>query len=481
MISPTFGEGYTFYEPVKLHPENQHYLWFRGEATLLITSAEHYGAVINGSFDFETYLETLRAEGMNYTRIFVGTYLEKPGAFSIEHNTLAPDESDLVLPWERCSTPGYALGGNKFDLDQWSAQYFDRLHQFIQRAQELWIVVEVTFFTSHFGMWEYSPMHPSNNVNGLPEISLKNVLTLKNGKLFEYQEKLVRRIVRELNQYDNIFYEIQNEPYVEHARFITQKHPQKPEIALVWEEADEDSQKWQRAIASIIIDEESSLPNIHLIAQNFANDYILLNNIDPQISIINLHYAWPEAVIDNYRLNRVVSLDETGFKGNDPEAYRKQAWTFMLSGGGIYNNLDYSFYPGKEDGTGEISAPGSVGSLLRSYLRVLKEFMMKLDFMRMQPDLHMAQEEGQSVFVLAEDQRIYGGYVLQAGTEGLKWYVPDGPYRIQWYDTHTGEMLEMTNLESKEGIIHQDATESRGDQAFIMKYMGDERKREEKK
>ncbi|RMG58643.1 MAG: hypothetical protein D6722_23315, partial [Bacteroidetes bacterium] len=33
--------------PIQLHPHNPHYLLYRGQTTLLVTSAEHYGAVLN--------------------------------------------------------------------------------------------------------------------------------------------------------------------------------------------------------------------------------------------------------------------------------------------------------------------------------------------------------------------------------------------------------------------------------------------------
>ena len=32
-------------------------------------------------------------------------------------------------------------------------------------------------------------------------------------------------------------------------------------------------------------------------------------------------------------------------------AYRIQAWDFLVAGGALYNNLDYSFATGHEDGT----------------------------------------------------------------------------------------------------------------------------------
>ena len=38
-------------EPIKVHPANPHYYLMNGQPTVLITSAEHYGAVINKDFD----------------------------------------------------------------------------------------------------------------------------------------------------------------------------------------------------------------------------------------------------------------------------------------------------------------------------------------------------------------------------------------------------------------------------------------------
>jgi hypothetical protein len=62
----------------------------------LVTSAEHYGAVVNLDFDFEKYLQTMHAEGMNYTRIFTGSYVEIPGSFNIGNNTLAPAVGSFI-------------------------------------------------------------------------------------------------------------------------------------------------------------------------------------------------------------------------------------------------------------------------------------------------------------------------------------------------------------------------------------------------
>src|SRR5512147_2811540 len=90
-----------FTQPVSLHPANHHYLMYKNKPFLLITSAEHYGAVINTGFDFVKYLETMKKQGMNYTRIFAGSYVEIPGSFCIENNSLAPETGNFLAPWAR--------------------------------------------------------------------------------------------------------------------------------------------------------------------------------------------------------------------------------------------------------------------------------------------------------------------------------------------------------------------------------------------
>ena len=85
--------------PIRLHPDNPHYFLFRGKAAALITSGEHYGAVLNLDFDFHRYLDELKRCGFNLTRTFSGTYREVPGSFKIRNNTLAPRTGRFSCPW----------------------------------------------------------------------------------------------------------------------------------------------------------------------------------------------------------------------------------------------------------------------------------------------------------------------------------------------------------------------------------------------
>src|SRR5581483_2600579 len=94
----------------------------------------------------------------------------------------------------------------------------------------------------------------------------------------------------------------------------------------------------------------------------------------------------PDAVALNFSLERPIADDETGFRGSDDAVYRAEGWNFLLAGGGLYDNLDYSFTTEHEDGTAMPDAPGGGGRTLRRQLAVLKRFIDSFDLVAMRPD-----------------------------------------------------------------------------------------------
>jgi len=90
----------------------------------------------------------------------------------------------------------------------------------------------------------------------------------------------------------------------------------------------------------------------------------------------------------NYELNRPIGDNETGFKGTNNAAYRMEGWDFITAGGALYNNLDYSFIAGHEDGTFVYpeSQPGGGSPELRKQLGFLTRVVHSLDFIHMRPD-----------------------------------------------------------------------------------------------
>lgn len=438
-------------ELLRLHPNNPRYFQWRGKATALITSAEHYGAVVNPDFDYRKYLKALAADGMNYTRIIPGSYVEKPGAFNIQRNTLAPDPGRLLAPWMRSITPGYAGGGNKFDLDQWNPEFFTRLLDFVAEADRLGIVVEITLFCSVYNDlgWSVSPFNPANHVNGGTLKDWKKLHTLDNGGILARQEALTRKIVAELKGATNIFYELQNEPWADHHTMGDSINPyllKERGFPNAVEITAPVSVEWQARVATWISEEEAALPRKHLIAQNISNFRLAVRESDvaPGVSILNFHYAYPEAVTWNRGLGKLIGYDETGFAGRADKTYRRDAWAFVLAGGGLYNNLDYSFHVGAEGGAGPApEAPGGGSAALRRQLRVLSEFIHSFDLAALSPDFSSVKNSpGVVTRTLSAAGKQYAILATGRGPCRLSLGLPDGAYAAEWLDPVTGEILK---------------------------------------
>jgi len=446
-----------FAQPITLHPENPHYFFYKGKPTLLITSAEHYGAVLNGDFDFEKYLKTMHAEGMNYTRIFSGAYVEIPESFSIRENTLAPKEGRYLAPWKRTGEPGLYKGEMKFDFTKWNPAYFERLKSFIGLANELDIVVEVTFFCSTYndGLWERNPFNSGNNVNNLPTgLDRKKSNTIENGVLTGFQKKLVKKIVTELNDYDNVIYEIQNEPWSDNPqngmRTLRTTNPGNKDYYLWSKKASDISLEWQKQMAEVVAETEKSFAKKHLIAQNYTNFKYSVERVDSNISILNFHYAWPEAVWLNYGWNLPVAFDESGFAGSKTDTYLRQAWQFILAGGAVFNNLDYSFFVGSEDGTGVNSAPGAGSTQLRKQLKFMRSFIESFDFIKMHPDFNVvAHAPGAEWQCISEPGKQYAIVFEGVNPEWIKLNLPDGKYNYQFVSPFSGKTLKTGFIKHK--------------------------------
>jgi len=443
-------------KPIWLHPENPHYLLFRGKAVALVTSGEHYGAVINADFDYRRYLDTLERDGLNFTRIFGGEYVEVPGkSFGIQRNDLAPTSGKFVAPWARSQTPGYAGGGNKLDLNHWSPEYFQRFHDFLAEAGKRGIVVEVTLFSAHYDVsqWNLSAFNPANNVNNTTSIDWKDLHTEANGNISSFQDQYARKLVSEANRYDNVIFEIQNEPWSDRPVFSGVINPylfppNRDRFPNSIDLPDDRAMLWQQHIASIILDEERSMPNHHLVSQNYANFRFPVRETIPGVSVVSFHYAYPEAATWNYGLGVPISCDETGFLGRDEDPYRQQAWNFLFSGGGIFDGLDYSFSVGHEDGSDIApNGPGGGSHELRRQLSVLLKLLNSLPLADLHPDMNVVQQAGGAIaHALSSPGEVYAIYFDGDGPVNVTLAIPAGNYRETWIDVRTGREAESSSF-----------------------------------
>lgn len=434
-----------------VHPENSRYFIYNNKPTVLVTSGEHYGAVVNKAFNYETYLNTLAADGLNNTRIFSGSYIEIPNAFgTIENNTLAPHlpKDNFIAPWARSSTPKDTdYYGNKFDLTQWDPAYFARLKDFVQKASDRGIIVEMTFFSAWYRDEHRAlmPMNPVNHINSLAAL----------GGEREVEKALVRKIVTELNGFDNVYYEIANENY---------GGPN-----------NQNNINWEHGLAKTVADTEATLPKKHLVSMNIANgekgsplsahakDWWKMAANDPRlsqyVSIYNFHYAHPEVASQNQHINKIIGDNETGFNGRADQPYRSQAWQFLLSGGALYNNLDFSFTVGKEDGTFNYldKTPGGGSVALRKQLGVVKNFIHSVDFVKMAPvgsSIFKTQANAE-IQTMAETGKQYAAYLdltkVNSNQGNPSINLPAGTYAAQWVDALTGNVIHSRTLHALGG------------------------------
>ncbi|WP_165226618.1 hypothetical protein [Aquisphaera insulae] len=417
--------------PLAVLAENPRYFLFRGQPAVLATSGEHYGAVLNLDLDYRIYLDELKRCGLNLTRTFSGTYREVPGSFRIRANTLAPAPGRFACPWP--------LRGEKFDLDRFEGRYFDRLRDFVAEAGRRGIVVEYVLFCPLYEdeLWAVSPMNARNNVNGVGKCPREDVFTLKHPDLLKCQLAFVRKAVAELNGFDNVYFEICNEPYF-------------GGVTL----------EWQRRVADEIVAVEKDLPFKHLIAQNIANGKAKVENPHPAVSIFNFHYASPpEAVALNAGLRRPIAFDETGFKGTEDRVYRRQAWEFLVAGGGAFSHLDYSFTVDHEDGSARVEdpTPGGGSRRFREQVGFLKSTVEGLGLADLAPDsalVRSVEPAGQRGEVSAISNRHRGEYLIYAAGGGkltLTLDLPAGRYRVEWLDPRDGATIRSDELDVKAG------------------------------
>ena len=356
-----------------LHPENSRYFQFRGKPTLLITSGEHYGLLLNAAFDYEAYFNELAVHRLNHSRIFSGVYREIAGSFGITENPLAPNDDHFVCPWARTDQKNQQ-GLTKVDLKRWNRAYFQRLKQVVQAASERDIVLEMTLFCPMYKpeLWDACPMNSQNNVNQIGKCESTKVYTLENPELLQVQLDVAEKIVNELREFDNVYFEICNEPYFGGV-----------------------TMQWQHRVLDHVQQVQADHDQPKLISVNVANKTAKVTSPHPAISLFNFHYCYPpNAVADNWELHKPIGENETGFRGSEDVLYRTEGWDFIVAGGALYNNLDYSFTASYPDGSRtDYKSPGGGSHALRKQLGILRRTIQALPLPHIEPIANVAKSD----------------------------------------------------------------------------------------
>ena len=496
-----------------IHPHNPRCFQCQGEPFKILTSAEHYGAVLNADFDYDIYFQEMQRTGQNMTRVFTfyrenESSIPGPGAM----NTLAPRPQASVMPWERVSGQGLAADGlDKFDLNRWNTAYFHRFKDFVRKCADKGIVCEVVLFCNPYDQEKYDlfPCSKVSNINGVGnDLDIpRSFMTLDAPSIVAFQERLVRKIVEELNAFDNLYYEVCNEPNLSGDSF---------------EENEKKIIAWQAHLAHIVRQTEAALPKRHLIAVNAHFRFNLSDDADrhimrhddlsyfenPDVDIINYHYISAKAEAQGLRFVRLpraqagltwhflrqrdqfhkpIVFDETfsGIVRGNPEQYainRAETWEMILSGGAGYNNLDWSFTPADETGSGnEPIGDGRRldGRCLRERLGIFRRLLSKYDLAALVPAVGLLPQnipgygyatatDGMGRYILYfVDEKLYQFETCKSQSLSVSLSLPTGRYMARKFDPKTGAIGDLPEIQS-EGTAKLEIPEFTVDTAILL-------------
>jgi hypothetical protein len=365
---------------------------------VLIAATEHYGSVVNRNFDFARYLEAAAEKNQTVTRTFL-LFRELQSARN-PCSPLKAESPDFIAPWLRTG-PGKALDGEPiYDLDQWNPEYFDRLNTFLSTASKFGIVVELTVFSNSYAdnIWALHPLRAENNKQKVGNVSWQEYTSLRDQALLTRQMAYARKIIEVTCGYDNVYYEICNEP-----GGGVQGHVTPAEVDA-----------WQQEVASILREELSKRSRHHLIVgqgaftyapqfgqsfdESFEGSMLDAVNVHP---LPNLTYRNRTYQLGNF-MSKELQLEEfrdfflattysqkpcISDEDNCASIYRddagwtihrKRAWMAVLCGA-HYDYIDFSITVGSETGTDESRKK------IRTWMKHLSEFIHSFDFIHARP------------------------------------------------------------------------------------------------
>ena len=459
--------------PIQIHPENPRYFIFRSRPVFLLTATEHYGAVMNRPFDYKRYLDDMVDKRMTFTRTFL-LYRELQTPRN-PYSTSKPESPDFIAPWPRTG-PGKALDGEPiYDLDQWNEEYFTRLTDFLGEASKRGIVVELTLFSHTYreNIWALNPLRAENNKQQVGKVLWPAYDSLTEPALVERQKAYARKIVQATSQFDNIYYEICNEP----AGGVPSSN-----ISL----ADVDA--WLIEMNSTVRAELKKLGRKHLI---FGAEAFDVGKLEQHFERTFAENVWDAVILHpstyvrhkgrNYRMGDFMSKqltlrdvrdfclavanerkplvsdeDNAASMYRDDDGWtihRKRAWVTLLSGA-HYDYIDMSIRPGQETGTEESNRK------LRTWFKHLSSLMQSFAFIKAKPGVAWVRGAPRpalvTTFVVEGDD--YLAYLADArelsdpeagspisGTLELE--LPSGRFEVRLYSPTTGGLSPAVHIE----------------------------------
>lgn len=199
-----------------------------------------------------------------------------------------------------------------------------------------------------------------------------------------------------------------------------------------------------------------------------------LETVFKNITVFNHHYDRDALSLElNYHLDRILTFNETGLMPISTEEYRIQSWRYMLSGGALYNNLDFTYQVGAEDGSGTtefncVYYNGCTDPDIKHQMKVLLDFMNSIDFVNMKPSPEsLAVYFGdQDICCLANPGMQYAIYIAGGKPGNIMLNIENGEYLLNWIRPVDGKVIQSDFIEVTNRSIRVDKPEYETDLAL---------------
>jgi hypothetical protein len=174
-----------------------------------------YGIVTydNSYAQYQAFIDALASRGLNLVRTWAYGYSN----WEYQNvDNCGPDWFE-TMPFRRSGE------GGKYDLKDYNPDFFERLRSFVSYARGKGVYIEVTLFDSwglkSIGEWGWNPWDDDYNVNGRvaetgPCEVHERFFDLGDAVMVDIEKSFVQKIVSETMEFDNVLFEIMNEPLV---------------------------------------------------------------------------------------------------------------------------------------------------------------------------------------------------------------------------------------------------------------------------
>ncbi|MEM7482130.1 MAG: Ig-like domain-containing protein [Acidobacteriota bacterium] len=395
----------------------------------------------------QALLDELASHDLNLTRAFLTLNM-----------ALEASSSAALLPYQRsdqcCTADGSELGLNrkKFDLDRFDESFFDYWEDVVRYADERGIVMVLAFFdASHVNDWEfnwtshnghhykggrkYDFFSRGNNANGVPAgvdpmggNPAQASIWYTDPKVRTYQDRFVRRVVRQLGGYGNIIWEVANEPAKNRPWVRTWRE----EIRDVIRNVEQDEGYARHLVMPLDLPDHSNVEGHWLPGDSSANSGCTggIETCNPRDLYVQIQAALADQFAGESR-PLLADNDCCTYNGTTKNR-RQKAWLSLLSGA---YPLVFEFAADESEET--LFEAGSRDAMRwTGYTRTLVE-SRAIDLVGMEPFQGLTGLDSERpVWALARPGSEYLLYFFRAGSAT----VPDLPaeYRAEWFDPRTG-------------------------------------------